>query len=386
MGTYVDAQGVTRDSGTGFAVSGASAIPTTATANPYTERDRLQAEANKLKPNNMKSTSRFAISGGYGNTRPKPQKPAAGPNMDAPYWMDLSTPGAYEQGSKSLISRANSLSSGSDYLNDVKAAGQYQNPYQAQQDALINSSSKLGQVRGGNQANEAYREAQARRPTLSADAGVGAAYDRARQKALATVNARSAGMGAYGGSAAMAQGREAVTDLAAQEARDVADYSLRRAGEGRAYEGMLGGLAGSAAGTDISKANTAIAGANTRNSILDTGFQQGRQSQNDYMNLLGGAYGMKGAEDLGKINAVGGILEKTQNFAEGRNDEAFNRLKEQASLVTPAMREIMVQQAGAAMGLTQAQMNDILMATTKRGEEDANSSFFGNIPILRDIF
>lgn len=95
-----------------------------------------------------------------------------------------------------------------------------------------------------NPMNAAMSSFQANRPDLAGDPGLAPYYDDAKRRALESVNANAAARGAYGSSAALDQGTEAVAALEGQRAQQEADYALRQAAEGRAWEGLGGDLAG----------------------------------------------------------------------------------------------------------------------------------------------
>lgn len=102
-----------------------------------------------------------------------------------------------------------------------------------QQQSLPGAAAHMG---AGNMSAQAFQDYQ---QNAAADPGMGRFYDNAGRKALESINQNAAARGVYGSSAALSQGQEALTDLAADRARHEADYNLRRLGLG----GQLAGAA-----------------------------------------------------------------------------------------------------------------------------------------------
>lgn len=102
----------------------------------------------------------------------------------------------------------------------------------------------LDQMGGANPTAQAYSSFQSTRPDIAADPGLESYYANAQRQALEGINQNAAARGTYGSSAALAEGSEAITNLAAERAGREADYGLQRLGEQRQWEGLGGQLAG----------------------------------------------------------------------------------------------------------------------------------------------
>lgn len=154
---------------------------------------------------------------------------------------------------------------------------------------------QLGGMTGGaNPTAQAYAQFQQNRPDIAQDPGLDPYYQNAQRRALEAINQNAATRGAYGSSAAMAQGQEAITDLAAEQANREAQYNLQRLGEQRAWEGLGGQLAG-------------------QQSQSQLGWAQG-------LGQLGlGAEGMGLQRQLGAAN----LAQQMQGMREGRMGQGF---------------------------------------------------------------
>lgn len=93
----------------------------------------------------------------------------------------------------------------------------------------------------------AYLNSMVAQPELSAN--MDPYYDNAQRQALEGIDSAAAARGMYGSSFAADQGREAITNLRADQAKAEADYGLKRAAELRGWNQMFGEQA---AGADLS--------------------------------------------------------------------------------------------------------------------------------------
>lgn len=103
-----------------------------------------------------------------------------------------------------------------------------------------------GTPQGSTNQAENYGRFAASRPDIAAEPGLGAYYDRAVQRASTDINNQLAARGMYGSSGGVGRLQDAITDLRADQAKNEADYNLRRLGEQRGWEGLQGSLAGAA--------------------------------------------------------------------------------------------------------------------------------------------
>ncbi len=95
-----------------------------------------------------------------------------------------------------------------------------------------------GNTGAGNLAAQAYQDFQANRPDIATDPGLQPYYDNAQRLALEGISRNSAAAGGYGSSTFQDVSQEAITNLRADQARNEADYNLRRIGEERGWAGM----------------------------------------------------------------------------------------------------------------------------------------------------
>ena len=156
-----------------------------------------------------------------------------------------------------------------------------------------------GMIGGANPTAHAYQQFQQNRPDIRQDAGLDPYYQNAQRRALEGINQNAASRGAYGSSAALAGGQEAITNLAAEQANREADYHLRRMGEQRGWESLAGQLAG-------------------QQSASQLGWAQG----------LGGL-GLAGEQLGANIDATG------QQAREGRLQNMFNNMFQREALYAP---------------------------------------------------
>lgn len=165
-------------------------------------------------------------------------------------------------------------------------------PGQGQEFLYDNLRGSAGMMGGANPTAQAYQDFQANRPDLMQDANLGSYYDNAQRQMLEGINQNAAARGAYGSSAALAEGNEGIMNLRAQQANREADYQLQRAAEQRAWEQAGGQLAAGQSGAQNMWAQT------LGNQALGADRQRGElaAAQNQAaMNRMG--QGMQGARD-----------------------------------------------------------------------------------------
>ncbi len=128
---------------------------------------------------------------------------------------------------------------------------QYSDPFFGEQNAQGLVQGGMGMTGAANPTAQAYDQFQQNRPDIAQDPGLGAYYENAKRRSLEDINKQAAARGAYGSSAALDVGQEAVTNLEAERANREAQYNLQRLGEQRAWEGLGGQLAGQQAGSQL---------------------------------------------------------------------------------------------------------------------------------------
>jgi len=173
---------------------------------------------------------------------------------------------------------------------------------------------------------EAYQQFQASQP-----ADMSAYYQNAVNQTNNTLNQQMAARGMYGSSAALGQLSNADTNLYAQQAKDQAEYGLRRS--------QLAGQLGSAADQNQLSWTTGLG--NLANQGQQLGMQRGQNIFADQMALSGQLAGIEGntydkmfdADQLNLDNtfgALGANATNQTNSAQGayndyRNEDAQNQ-------------------------------------------------------------
>jgi hypothetical protein len=177
---------------------------------------------------------------------------------------------------------------------------------------------------GQNLATQNYQQFQNQ---IGRDPGLGAYYDRAKQRTSADMNQQLASRGAYGSSVGLGMVGDAMAGLDAQRAKQEAGYMLKQqqlGGQlaGQASNSMLGwtqGLGGLALAGDRQGLASATA--------ADSGLLDRRGMAYDHLSgLTGMALGSIGANQAGQIDRDQELFESAQNIrlgygAEGRNKE-----------------------------------------------------------------
>lgn len=199
----------------------------------------------------------------------------------APTGWDFSSPGVGEQ-----------------WFNAAQTA--YATPGQASQywGGVQGQLAQPGAAEGYWQRNQGLLAGPTRSEQLAQDPGLGAYYDRAKERAGADINNQLAARGGFGSSAGMGLVGEAMTDLEAQRANREADYARAVAGQadqmrmqqlglggqlaGQAQAdamrrlGLGGQLAGAADSSDLARLNAGMAAASQAQGLR-------RQRGRDYM-------------------------------------------------------------------------------------------------------
>jgi hypothetical protein len=102
----------------------------------------------------------------------------------------------------------------------------------------------------GPMVNNAQREYdQFHKPNIASEPGFGSYYDNAQKNTINALNTQLGARGAYGSSVGLGQIGKSVTDLRADQAKNEADYNLRRLTEQRGWNQLGGELA---RGADLS--------------------------------------------------------------------------------------------------------------------------------------
>lgn len=94
-----------------------------------------------------------------------------------------------------------------------------------------------------NNAQAEYDAFGGRRPNIAAEPGFGSYYDNAQKNVVNALNTQLGARGAYGSSVGLGQIGKSVTDLRADQAKNEADYNLKRLAEQRNWDELGGTLA-----------------------------------------------------------------------------------------------------------------------------------------------
>lgn len=124
----------------------------------------------------------------------------------------------------------------------------------SQSEQLWNQQQAAGPL--SNNAQTEYDAFGSRRPNISAEPGFGSYYDNAVKNTTNTLNTELGARGAYGSSVGLGQIGKSVTDLRADQARNEADYNLKRLAEQRNWNTLGGTLARNADISGESNADT----------------------------------------------------------------------------------------------------------------------------------
>lgn len=156
----------------------------------------------------------------------------------------LDNPGAFEKAAPGLSAK-------------------FDNPFAGEQQ-IQGMMGQIGDHTGsGNLAAQQYASSVSGRPTLAEDAGVGAGYDLARQRAIRDIQSGAAATGLLGSTYTLGQiGQTSESLNAAQQAAE-ADYRMKVADYNRLYNTMLGEQARGAEESQRGWFGTGIGGAQT---------------------------------------------------------------------------------------------------------------------------
>ncbi len=205
-------------------------------------------------------------------------------------------------------------------------------------------------------------------PNLSKDGGYGAYYDRAKERAVETLDASLAARGAYGSSVGLGQIGETISDLEADRARTEADYDLRRSETERGWLDSLAEIqsgagrdridrisaGGAFAGvTDTSKQNRLRSGQDAANSAQDLQRERGQDYFDNNLKMgdsMSGLIGESGSGAMSNDQALmdsiislligqgaTGVSNATYWGQQGRDDS--ERLNDNIMNVMAAMRD-----------------------------------------------
>lgn len=230
----------------------------------------------------------------------------------------------------------------------------------------------MNNVGASNPAAQAYSQFQQNRPEISQDAGLAPYYENAGRQALEGINQNAAARGVYGSSAAMAQGQEALTNLAADRANREADYGLRASGENRAWEGLGGQLAGQQAASQLGWAQGLGAlGLGAEQMGLSRqlgGANVAGQLQNMEMGRLGQGFGeaLSGqAAHMGRLGQGFGQATQGQTLRDNRIQSMLNNQFQRESLYGPMLAGWGGQAIGQDVDLLTSALGGGVAATTE---------------------
>jgi hypothetical protein len=241
------------------------------------------------------------------------------PNTQGLGSLDMTGPGAAENMFSQLQGR----------MTAPNQAGQFwgQNQGQMQQPGMGEgyASGVMGRYQDGTpgvtqNAGDAWSAFQGAKPDLMADPGLGAYYERAKERTLADLGKQQSARGVYGSSTGMDHAGQAITDLEADRAKNEAQYQLQRAGEQRGWESLGGQLASSADAASRAASQNELDWTSGLGSLAFGG-------QNAMQGRLGQGFDMARGVDQNNMNqwlGTMGAANMAQNAQQGRGQQLFN--------------------------------------------------------------
>jgi len=294
-------------------------VPTSAWGNPTGEKKRGQ-----LTPEQQDAETRAMITGARPDMQPGfsfgnptgsvsvgqfsndpriPSRDASGAGAGANYGPgSLSGPGYGEQAN---LWAASQLGQPGAYENQWAQHGQFYNTPQAGQNFTAGALGTAQEgMRTGGAAGQMFGDFQA--TAGQNNPGLGAYYENAARVGQEGIDRAAASRGAYGASSAMDASAEMNTNLAADRAKNEADYNLRRLSTG----GEL------AQGMDSSQRGWFNSGTQAASQM-----DQGEQARvNAGMDAAGAA--QRATE--GRYGQIAGYGTTAQNLGEGREQQGFD--------------------------------------------------------------
>jgi hypothetical protein len=200
------------------------------------------------------------------------------------------------------------------------------------------------------------------RPDISAEPGLDKYYDRAVDRASTDINNQLAARGMHGSTGGISQLSDAVTDLRADQAKNEADYNLRRIGEQRGWEGLAGQLAGGADAGSLAR------------SANELGWLQG----------LGGLGSNADMFGLTRTQAGQNAANAAQGMEEGRFQNLFNNEMGMADRMSGLMGQtygdmlgqdyqMMQDSMGMGMGLASEALNQDYRTQEKIKDDESHA-------------
>lgn len=165
--------------------------------------------------------------------------------------------------------------------------GQYDAPTQMEQFWSQNASS----FQAPTQSEQFASDVNSRfgtGPQINKDGNYGAYYDRAKERAVESLDSSLAARGSYGSSVGLGQIGETISDLEADRARTEADYNLRASDAERGWVDTLSGVQNTAAddkmnrfrtGGELASTSDAMKAERLRSGMNAADTAQGRQRE-----------------------------------------------------------------------------------------------------------
>lgn len=176
-----------------------------------------------------------------------------------------------------------------------------------------------GSTTGGTQnAQEAYKASLTQQPTIAAD--MSPFYSNAERKLTEGIDRAMAARGLYSSSAGMDRTAEALTDLAAQQARDEANYGLQRSQNLQGWAGLQGQLASAADQGSRAGSSEELAWITGLGDLALSG-------QNAWLARMGQAGNLAGAADqamLGRLGAGQSAAMQAQQAQQSRLQQLWD--------------------------------------------------------------
>lgn len=302
-GAYADYQSFLRGQGNASAAAGAAGNLAAATQNPTQVQKRADDEA-------LKNSSLDFTKMGSGEQ----------------YWAD-------NQGKFGQTTQTQG------YLDENKlgasATGQYTGSHQlgdSQAQAFWEQNQgNMGQPGVAEQYADMVLKKYGGGSNLPTDPGLGTYYDRQEQKLTQSMNDQLSARGAYGSSVGLGSLASGIADLRADQARNEADYNLRRSANERDWMNSVGSLANQGQNATLSRWNAgqnAATGADTGTLGFWNAGLNGAQAT-DTVDLARWQAGLAGSQmadnaNLSQFTTGMNASNQAQNLQRQRGQDMFN--------------------------------------------------------------
>lgn len=185
------------------------------------------------------------------------------------------------------------------------------------------AGAQLGKYRNGtpgvtNNSATQYQRALGAAPDISAN--MAPYYQNAQRQALEGIDKALAARGMLGSSYSADRAQEAITNLAADQAKAEAQYGLDYSGDRRAWQGLQGQLAGQADNQSEAASRNQLSWMQGLGDLALSGQNAGFNR----LNMGGALAGQADSADLSRLNAGMNAAQGAQAAQQGRLGDLFN--------------------------------------------------------------